>query len=119
MVLDFANFILAWPYYMYLYPSVHLLTSDRRQSKRLLTIDECGSKIARNSVSRMTFVAQLNADQKSQETVFSNDICLMTFVAQLGDKWQSKILFLTILELRSSILTSSIAAYPVFCSLIF
>ena len=49
------------------------------------------------------------ADQKSKETVFSIVIC-----RQSGDKWQSKTLFLTIFDLRSSIvLTFSIAAYPV------
>ena len=50
-----------------------------------------------------------NADQKSIETVFSIAIC-----RQCGDKWQSKTLFLTIFDLRSSIvLASSIAAYLV------
>ena len=50
-----------------------------------------------------------NADQKSLETVFSIAIC-----RQLGDKWQSKSLFLTRFDLRSSIvLTFTIAAYPV------
>ena len=39
-----------------------------------------------------------NADQKSIETVFSIAIC-----RQSGDKWQSKTLFLTIFDLRSSI----------------
>ena len=54
----------------------------------LLTIDERGSKIDRNSV----FYCHLSA----------------------GDKWQSKTLFLTILDLCSSIvLTFSIAAYLV------
>ena len=54
-----------------------------------LTIDERGSK--------------------SLETLFLIAIC-----RHLGDKWQSKTLFLTILYLRSSIvLTFSIVAYPV------
>ena len=45
------------------------------------------------------------------ETVFSIAIC-----HQLGDKWQSKALFLTIFDLRSLIvLTFLIAAYPVSC----
>ena len=48
------------------------ITPDRRQSKTLLTFDECGSK--------------------SIETVFTIAIC-----RQSGDKWQSKALFLTIL----------------------
>ena len=50
-----------------------------------------------------------NADQKSIEAVFSIAIC-----RQCGDKWQSKTLFLTIFDLRSSIVfTFSIAAYLV------
>ena len=64
-------------------------TANRRQSKTILTIDERGSK--------------------SLETLFSIAIC-----RHLGDKWQSKTLFLAILYLRSSIvLTFSIVAYPV------
>ena len=55
----------------------------------LVTIDGRGSKFVR--------------------TVFSIAIC-----RQLGDKWKSKTLFLTILDLCSSVLlTFSIAAYPV------
>ena len=51
----------------------------------------------------------MNTDQKSIETVF-----LITICRQLGDKCQSKPLFLTIFYLRLSIvLTYSIAAYPV------
>ena len=66
--------------------TVFILTRDRQQSKMLITIDECGSKIARNSV----------------------------FDCHLGDKWQLKTLFLMIFYLPSSIvLTFSIAAYPV------
>ena len=42
-----------------------------------------------------------NADQKSLERVFSIDICRL-----LGEKWQSKILFLTIFDLRSPIVFS-------------
>ena len=50
-----------------------------------------------------------NADQKLIETVFSIAICRHT-----GDKLQSKTLFLTIFDLRSSIvLAFSIATYPV------
>ena len=68
-----------------------LISQDTRQSKTLLTIDEHGSK--------------------SLETVFLIAIC-----RQSGDKWQSKTLFLTILDLHSSILLPfSIAAYPM-CS---
>ena len=49
----------------------------------------------------------MNAVKKSLETVFSIAIC-----RQLGDKRQSKTLFLTILDLRSSkALKFSIAAY--------
>ena len=48
-------------------------TPDRRHSKTLLTIDERVSK-------------------NRHKTVFSNAFC-----RQLGDKWQSKTLFLTIL----------------------
>ena len=55
-----------------------IATPGRRQSKKLSTIDERGSKIDRNS--------------------FSIAIC-----RQCGDKWQSKTLFLTIFDLRSSI----------------
>ena len=48
-------------------------------------------------------------EYKSLETAFSFAIC-----RQSGDKWQSKTLFLTIFDLRLSIiLTFSIAAYPV------
>ena len=54
-----------------------MLTPHMRQSKTLLTIDECGSKIARNSVS-------------------------IAICRQSGDKWQLKTLFLTIFDLRSS-----------------
>ena len=50
-----------------------------------------------------------HADQKSIGTVFSIANCRLC-----GDKWQSKTLFLTIFDLRSSIvLVFSIAAYPV------
>ena len=51
----------------------------------------------------------MNANQKSLETVFLNAIC-----RQPGDKWQSKTLFLKILDLSSLIvLMFSIDAYPV------
>ena len=69
-----------------------LTTTDRRQSKTLLTIDERGSKML--------------------ETVFSIVICY-----QLGDKWQSKTLFLTILSTFVDSINFSIAAYPG-CSLL-
>ena len=50
-----------------------------------------------------------NADQNSLETEFLIAIC-----HQSGNKWQSKILFLTIFYLRQWIvLTFLIAAYPV------
>ena len=50
-----------------------------------------------------------NIDQKSLETEFLIAIC-----RQLGDKWESKTLFLTIFDLRLSIVFMfSIAAYPV------
>ena len=68
-----------------------VLTSGKRQSKTLLTIDERRSNLL--------------------EKVFSIAIC-----RQLGDKWQSKTLFLAIFDLRSSIvLTFSIATYQVWC----
>ena len=58
---------------------------------------------------RKRYQQSTNADQKSIETVFWIAIC-----RQWGDKWQSKTLFLLILDLRSSIvLVFSIAAYPV------
>ena len=64
-------------------------SQDRRQSKTLLTIDEHGSKIARNSV-------------------FNCHLLLV------GRQMQSKTLVLTIFYLRSLIvLTFSIAAYLV------
>ena len=44
------------------------------------------------------FYQLTNADQKSLETAFSIAIC-----RQLGDKWQSKTPFITIFDLRSSI----------------
>ena len=56
----------------------------------------------------------LNADQYALETVFLIAIC-----RQSSDKWQSKKLFLTIFDLRVSIvLTFSIFVYPV-CLLIY
>ena len=66
-------------------------TPDRRQLKTLL-IDEHGPRLL--------------------EIVFLIAIC-----RQLGDKWQSKTQFLTIFDLRSSLVLSivsmfSIAAYP-------
>ena len=68
---------------------VFIYTPGRRRSKTLLTIDERGSKISK--------------------TLLSIAIC-----RQSCDKWQLKSLFLTIFDLRSSmVLTFSIAAYPV------
>ena len=68
----------------------HVNTPDRRQSKTILTIDE--------------------RDQKSLEAMFS----------PVGDKWQSNTLFLTIIDLRSSIvLTFSIVACPVWLSFMY
>ena len=56
---------------------------------------------------RKRYEQSMNAVHKSLETVFSIAIC-----RQSGDKRQSKTLFLTILDLRPSIvLTFSIAAY--------
>ena len=64
-------------------------TPDRRQSKTLLTIDERGSKIARNKILDCHF-------------------------RQSGEELQSGTLFLTILNLRSSLVfTFLIATYPV------
>ena len=61
---------------------------------------------------RKRYQQSTNADQKSIEIVFSIAIC-----RQCGDKWQPKTLFLTIFDLRSSIvLAFSIAAYPVWYS---
>ena len=45
-----------------------------------------------------TPILSRNVDQKSLETEFLNTIC-----RQYGDKWQSKILFLSIFDTRSSI----------------
>ena len=41
-------------------PAQFCFTPDRRQSKTLLTIDERGSKIARNSVIQISLVANLD-----------------------------------------------------------
>ena len=68
----------------------YFITSDRRQSRRLWTIDERGSQIAR--IFHLSPVRQTNCNPKS--------------------------LFLTVFDLRSSIAsTFSIATYPV-CVLI-
>ena len=66
------------------------LATDRRQSKTPLTIDICGSKINRSSVS-------------------------IAICRQSGDKWQSKIVSNDFFYLRLSpiVLTVSIAAYLV------
>ena len=56
-----------------------------------------------------TYVTIDKRRSKKLETVFLIAIC-----RQSGDKWQSKTLFLTIFDLRlSMVLTFSIAAYPV------
>ena len=77
---------------LFLWPcslAVPVLTPGRRQSK--------------------TPILSRNVDQKSIETLFSIAICRPT-----GDKWQSKTLFLSIFDPRSSIVGDvSIAAYPV------
>ena len=57
---------------------------------------------------------RLTRIKRSPETVFLIAIC-----RQSGDKWQSKTLFLTIYDLRSTIvLTVPISAYPV-CNMSF
>ena len=69
--------------------SISYITPGRQQSKTLSTINKCVSKTDRNSV-------------------------LDCHLSTVGDKWQSKTLFLLIFDLRSSIvLAFSIAAYPV------
>ena len=60
------------------YASILFFTPDRRQSE--------------------TLVLSTNVDQKSLETEFLIAICRPT-----GDKWQSKTLFLSIFDPRSSI----------------
>ena len=72
-------------------------------------IMRCGSACShRVGGNRKRYQQSTNADQKSLETVFSIAIC-----RQRSDKWQSKTLFLTIFELRTSIvLAFSTAAYP-------
>ena len=61
---------------------------------------------------RKSYNQSTNADQISIETVFS-----IAIFCQCADKWQSKILFLNIFDLHSSIvLAFSIAAYPVWYS---
>ena len=56
-----------------------------------------------------TLILSKKVDQKLIETVFSIAICRL-----IGDKWQSKTLFLTIFDLLLSIvLTFLIAVYPV------
>ena len=63
---------------------------------------------------RKNSLQSTNRDQKLLETVFSMAIC-----HQLGDKWQSKTMFLRIFDLSSSIvLTFSIVAYLVYVSVI-
>ena len=106
-------------------------TQDRRQSKTLVTIDERKIQTSLRLISvslsnvlyciydvsvvsrctlylnKILFTLIDERGSNSLETVFSIAIC-----RQLGDKWQSKTLFLTILDLCSSILfTFSIAAY--------
>ena len=85
---------ISWRYFKFL-----MSTPGRRQSKTLSTIDERGSKIDRNSV----FDCFLSPVWR-QKAIENNT----------GDKRQSKTLFLTIFDLRSSIaLAFSIATYPV------
>ena len=68
---------------------------------------KCAPSPYRSGGNRKCSEQSMNAVHKSLETVFSIAIC-----RQSGDKRQSKTLFLTILDLRSSIvLTFSIAAY--------
>ena len=64
----------------------HNITPARRQSK--------------------TLIQSTNVDQKSIEPVFSNAICRAT-----GDKWQSKTLFLSIFDPRSSIVNSDFGCH--------
>ena len=69
----------------------NLCTPDRLQSKMLLTIDKCLSKITKNSVFQLPFVA-------------------------IQATWQLKTLFLKIFDLCTliiQVLTFLIAAYPV------
>ena len=89
-ILDIMNCISSYVYTGENTNSAILIsTLERRQSKPLSTFDERGSK--------------------SLETVFSIVIC-----RQSGDKLQSKTLFITIFDLRLSIILSfSITAYPV------
>ena len=55
-----------------------------------------------------------NADQKSLETVLSLETEFFIVICrQTGNKWQSKTLFLTILDPPSLIVMFLIAAYPV------
>ena len=56
-----------------------------------------------------TLIPSTNVDNKSLETEFLIAIC-----RPVGDKWQSKMLFLAIFDPRLSIAKAfSIAAYPV------
>ena len=56
-----------------------------------------------------TPILSKNVDHKSLETEFSIAIC-----RHIGDKWQSKTLFLSILDSRSSIVDGVFdCAYPV------
>ena len=72
-------------------------------------ISPCTPDTHRVGSNRKRHQQSTNAAQKSIKTVFSIAIC-----RQYGEKWQSKTLFLTIFDLRSSIvLAISIAAYPV------
>ena len=100
------------------------ITPDRRQSKMLLTIDECGSKIARNSVFDRHMSRQMaikNSFSSFYLSTFLNNIndfdChLSGFLIDIcREKWQSKTPFLAfIYYLHSSIvLTILIATYPV------
>ena len=90
---------------------LHFFTPDRRQSKTHLTIDERGSKITRNSVFDKQSKTLLTIDERGSK--ISRNSVSIAICHQTGDKWQSKTLFLTNFDLRSTVvLTFSIAAYP-------
>ena len=59
------------------------------------------SNITQGRRQSQTLIPSTNVDQKSLETEFSNAIC-----RSIGDKCQSKTLFLTIFDPRSSIAKS-------------
>ena len=51
----------------------NILTPDRRQSKTLLAIEECGSKMARKQYFRLPFVASQDWRQMAIENSVSNN----------------------------------------------